>query len=285
MTAPMIAASPVANRPAANHPAASPPAVTARGLTKVYGDGEAVVTALDGVDLDLERGQLTAIMGPSGSGKSTALHLLAGLDRPTAGQVTVAGQDLSKLSSAQLTRLRRDQLGFVFQAFNLIPTLTAWENIILPLEIARAKRDAMWLRYLVGALGLGDRLKHRPAQLSGGQQQRVACARALATKPAVVFADEPTGNLDSKSSKAVLQFLHQSVDELGQTVVMVTHDPTAATYADRVVFLSDGRIAGEMANPTRDAVLAFLSELGAEDEQAESGHDLISQAIRAGQEA
>jgi putative ABC transport system ATP-binding protein len=235
------------------------PAVRARGLTKVYGAGEAAVHALRGVDLDIERAKLTAIMGPSGSGKSSLLHVMAALDRPSAGEVLLEGVALAGASARELTGLRRDRLGFVFQEFNLVPTLTAWENITLPLEIGRKARDLEWLDRLVDTLGLRDRLRHRPAQLSGGQCQRVACARALAARPAVVFADEPTGNLDSAAAQQILRFLRQAVDELGQTVVMVTHDPGAAAWADRVVFLADGAVAGERVKPTREDVLTFLA--------------------------
>jgi putative ABC transport system ATP-binding protein len=242
--------------------------VRVRGLTKVYGAGEAAVHALRGVDLDVGRGELTAIMGPSGSGKSTLLHVMAALDRPSAGEVDLEGIGLARATGRQLTALRRDRLGFVFQEFNLVPTLTAWENITLPLEIGHKAYDMVWLDHLVDTLGLRERLKHRPAQLSGGQSQRVACARALAARPAVVFADEPTGNLDSAAAHDVLAFLRRAVDELGQTVVMVTHDPGAAGWADRVVFLADGRIVGERTNPTREDVLAFLGGAGAEESRA-----------------
>ncbi len=237
------------------------PIATARGLVRTYGSGPTAVHALAGVDLDVERGRLTATMGPSGSGKSTLMHCLAGLDRPTAGTVVVDGEEVSSLSERKLTRLRRDRIGFVFQAFNLVPTLTALENITLPLDIARRPVDKAHLDAVVQAVGLADRLHHKPAELSGGQQQRVACARALVTRPAVVFADEPTGNLDSTSAHEVLSFLRRSVDELGQSVVMVTHDPTAASYADRVLFLADGRIVDELREPTPDAVLERLGAL------------------------
>ncbi|WP_250447319.1 ABC transporter ATP-binding protein, partial [Actinotalea sp. C106] len=236
---------------------------SARGLVKTYGKGEAAVRALDGVDVDFARGELTAIMGPSGSGKSTLMHCMAGLDTPTAGTVMVDGEDVGRMSQRRLTRLRRTRLGFVFQAFNLIPTLTAEENITLPLDIARGTLDRTWFDTVVDAVGLRDRLGHRPSELSGGQQQRVACARALVSRPAVVFADEPTGNLDSRSSGEVLGFLRRSVDELGQSVVMVTHDPTAASYAHRVLFLADGRLVGELEQPTTETVLDALRDLGA----------------------
>ncbi|QWC15804.1 ABC transporter ATP-binding protein [Cellulomonas dongxiuzhuiae] len=237
------------------------PIATARGLVRTYGSGPTAVHALAGVDLDVERGRLTATMGPSGSGKSTLMHCLAGLDRPTAGTVVVDGEEVSAMSERQLTRLRRDRIGFVFQAFNLVPTLTALENITLPFDIARRPVDRSHLDAVVQAVGLADRLHHKPGELSGGQQQRVACARALVTRPAVVFADEPTGNLDSASAHEVLSFLRHSVDELGQSVVMVTHDPTAASYADRVLFLADGRIVDELRDPTSDAVLERLGVL------------------------
>lgn len=234
---------------------------TARGLVKTYGTGEAAVRALDGVDVDFERGRMTAIMGPSGSGKSTLMHCMAGLDRVDAGQVEVDGEPVSRMNERELTKLRRTRLGFVFQAFNLVPTLTALENITLPLDIARKPVDRDLLDQVVEAVGLRDRLDHKPGQLSGGQQQRVACARALVTRPAVVFADEPTGNLDSTSSGEVLGFLRRSVEDLGQSVVMVTHDPTAASYAHRVLFLADGRLVAEVKDPTPDAVLATLSSI------------------------
>ncbi|WP_158370838.1 ABC transporter ATP-binding protein [Cellulosimicrobium cellulans] len=237
------------------------PIASARGLVKTYGTGEAAVRALDGVDVDFGRGELTAIMGPSGSGKSTLMHCMAGLDRGDAGTVVVDGLEVSAMNERKLTRLRRDHLGFVFQAFNLVPTLTALENITLPLDIARRPVDRAHLDAVVQAVGLADRLGHKPTELSGGQQQRVACARALVSRPSVVFADEPTGNLDSTSSGEVLGFLRRSVDDLGQSVVMVTHDPTAASYAHRVLFLADGRLVGELADPTPDSVLAALAAL------------------------
>ena len=224
-------------------------------LHKIYGTGEAQVRALDGVSIDFERGALTAIMGPSGSGKSTLMHCMAALDKPTTGKIVIDGVEVTGLRDKALTRLRRDRIGFVFQAYNLVPTLTARENITLPLDIAGRKVDKEWFETVVGTIGLADRLGHRPNQLSGGQQQRVACARALISRPAIVFADEPTGNLDSRTSAEVLGFLRRSVEEFGQTIVMVTHDPAAATYADRVVFLGDGHIVDELRNPTADQVL------------------------------
>jgi putative ABC transport system ATP-binding protein len=219
-----------------------PSIVTGTDLHRRYGEGAAAVDALAGVTVAFEQGRFSAIMGPSGSGKSTLMHILAGLDRPTAGSVQIDGIELTTLDDAELTRLRRDKLGFVFQFFNLIPVLTAEENILLPLSIAGRKPDAQWLERLVQTVELGDRLTHHPAELSGGQQQRVAVARALLSRPAVVFADEPTGNLDTKSSEDVLKLLRQAVDEFGQTVVMVTHDPEAAAHADRLVVLRDGRV-------------------------------------------
>lgn len=251
------------------------PIATARGLVRTYGSGPTAVHALAGVDLDVERGRLTATMGPSGSGKSTLMHCLAGLDRPTAGSVVVDGEEVSSLSERRLTRLRRDRIGFVFQAFNLVPTLTALENITLPLDIARRPVDRAHLEAVVEAVGLQDRLHHKPGELSGGQQQRVACARALVTRPAVVFADEPTGNLDSTSAHEVLSFLRRSVDELGQSVVMVTHDPTAASYADRVLFLADGRIVDELREPTAETV---LERLGALTRRGASSSDVAAPA-------
>ncbi|SCG68163.1 ABC transporter ATP-binding protein [Micromonospora inositola] len=236
-------------------------AVTARDLRKEYGAGQSRVVALDGVDLDFAAGRFTAIMGPSGSGKSTLMHCLAGLDRPTGGAVRIGEADLARLDDRRLTLLRRDRVGFVFQKFNLLPTLTAEENIVLPLAIAGRRPDPAWLRQVVAAVGLTDRLRHRPAELSGGQQQRVAVARALITRPWVVFADEPTGNLDSRSGAEVLRLLREAVDTLGQTVVMVTHDPVAAGHADRVVFLADGRLVHELIAPTAGQVLDALTRL------------------------
>ncbi|MCL1900483.1 MAG: ABC transporter ATP-binding protein [Promicromonosporaceae bacterium] len=237
------------------------PIASARGLVKVYGSGDTEVKALAGVDVDFQRGEFTAIMGPSGSGKSTLMHVLAGLDKPTAGTVSVDGIDVTSMSERKLTKLRRTRLGFVFQAFNLIPTLTALENITLPLDIAGVAPDQAHLDAVVAAVGLADRLDHRPAELSGGQQQRVACARALAGQPAVIFADEPTGNLDSTSAAEVLSFLRRSVDTLGQSIVMVTHDPVAASYANRALFLADGALVDEVVSPTPQKVFDTLSRL------------------------
>ncbi len=228
------------------------------GATKIYGSGDTEVTALDSVDVSFASGEFTAIMGPSGSGKSTLMHSLAGLDRLTSGQVFIGDTDLSGLNERDLTLLRRTEIGFVFQAFNLIPTLTAEENITLPLDLGRASRDEAWIDAVVNAVGLQQRLGHKPNELSGGQQQRVAVARALASRPAVVFADEPTGNLDSTTGAEILSFMRRAVNEYGQTTVMVTHDPVAASYADRVLFLADGRIVSELANPDADAILAHL---------------------------
>ena len=235
----------------------------ATDLTKIYGVGEAAVTALDGVSVEFARGSFTAIMGPSGSGKSTLMHCLAGLDRPTSGRVHLAGQDISALHDRALTRVRRDQVGFVFQAFNLLPTLTAEQNIVLPLELAGRRPDAGRLQHLIDSLALGDRLGHLPSQLSGGQQQRVAIARALVAEPAVLFADEPTGALDSRSSHRLLDYLRRTSRELGQTIVMVTHDPNAAAYADRALLLSDGRIVDDLPDPDAGTVLDAMKRLGA----------------------
>ena len=237
-------------------------AASAVDATKVYGKGATQVRALDGVTLDFPSGQFSAIMGPSGSGKSTLMHCVAGLDTLTSGQVRVGGIDLTRLDDKHLTLLRRDRIGFVFQAYNLVPTLTALENITLPATLAGRKPDKGWLDTVIETVGLGDRLAHRPSELSGGQQQRVAVARALAARPEIIFADEPTGNLDSHASAEILAFLRQAARELGQTVVMVTHDPVAASYAGRVVFLNDGRIVDELAEPTPERVLDHLKQLG-----------------------
>jgi putative ABC transport system ATP-binding protein len=238
-------------------------AVAARavGLSKVYGEGDAAVRALDNVSVDFERARYTAIMGPSGSGKSTLLHCMAGLDTPTSGQVFIGDVDLTMLSEKALTLLRRRSVGFVFQAYNLVPTLTAAENITLPLDIAGDDPDRAWFDVVVDAVGIRDRLTHRPAELSGGQQQRVAGARALVTRPEIVFADEPTGNLDSRSSHEILEFLRSAVKDHGQTIVMVTHDASAASFADRIVFLGDGRVVDEMLEPTTDRILDRLKSL------------------------
>ncbi|MFF8710058.1 ABC transporter ATP-binding protein [Streptomyces sp. NPDC015184] len=233
-------------------------------LSKVYSSGDTRVIALDQVSIAFREGEFTAIMGPSGCGKSTLMHCAAGLDSPTSGSVRIGTTELGGLGDRQLTQLRRDRIGFVFQAFNLLPTLTALENITLPMDIAGRRPDREWLDRVVSMVGLSGRLDHRPAQLSGGQQQRVAVARALASRPAIVFGDEPTGNLDSHAGAEILGFLRDSVRELGQTVVMVTHDPVAAGYADRVVFLSDGRLVEEMARPTPDRVLDLMKSLGAQ---------------------
>ncbi|MFJ9585459.1 ABC transporter ATP-binding protein [Streptomyces acidicola] len=238
-------------------------AARATDLSKVYGQGETQVVALDRVSVDFGQARFTAIMGPSGSGKSTLMHCVAGLDSFSSGSVRIGDTELGSLKDKQLTKLRRDKIGFIFQAFNLLPTLTALENITLPMDIAGRKPDKQWLDTVIRMVGLADRLTHRPSQLSGGQQQRVAVARALASKPDIIFGDEPTGNLDSRSGAEVLGFLRNSVRELGQTVVMVTHDPVAAAYADRVVFLADGRIVDEMHQPTADTVLDRMKRFDA----------------------
>ncbi len=242
----------------------SPTAAAARvaGASKIYGTGDAAVAALDDVTVSLGRAEFTAIMGPSGSGKSTLLHVLAGLDRPTSGQVYLGDTEITSLNDKTLTLLRRDRIGFIFQSFNLLPTMTAAENIVLPMRIAGRKPDESWVASIVETVGLTQRLGHRPSQLSGGQQQRVAAARALASRPQVVFADEPTGALDSSSGAELLAFLRRAVDDLGQTVVMVTHDANAAGYADRVIFLADGHIVDEMRAPTADRVLDYMKQLG-----------------------
>jgi putative ABC transport system ATP-binding protein len=239
------------------------PAAQAVDLRKTYGSGTSTLHALDGISVSFGRGRFTAVMGPSGSGKSTLMHCMSGLDRPTSGQALVAGQDIGRLDDAALTRLRRDRIGFVFQSFNLIPTLTAAENITLPADIAGTRVDRDWFDHLVRELGIGDRLTHRPAELSGGQQQRVACARAMLVRPELIFADEPTGNLDSTASGKMLEFLRHSVTDLGQSIVMVTHDPRAAAYADLVLFLADGRTVGRLDDPTADSVLDRMRTLGA----------------------
>ncbi|MFL6164046.1 MAG: ABC transporter ATP-binding protein [Jatrophihabitantaceae bacterium] len=241
--------------------AAATSAASATELTKVYGLGDTRVYALNDVSVEFAQAEFTAIMGPSGSGKSTLMHCLAGLDTPTSGSVRIGGTELTSLSDKRMTQLRRDRVGFVFQSFNLVPTLTALENITLPIDIAGRKPEQSWLDSVIDTLGLRDRLTHRPAELSGGQQQRVACARALASRPAIIFGDEPTGNLDSGSSGEVLAILRNSVTHLGQTVVIVTHDPRAAGYADRVVFLADGQIVDELRSPTADRVLDRMKHL------------------------
>ena len=239
------------------------PAARVVKLTKTYGTGPARVVALDEVDVELYRGEFTAIMGPSGSGKSTLMHCAAALDSATSGSVFIGDIDLSRLKDKELTRLRRDEIGFVFQSFNLVPTLTAEENILLPLSIAGRKPDRDWYDSVIETVGLGPRLEHRPNELSGGQQQRVAVARALASRPSIVFADEPTGNLDSRSGAEVLSLLRRSVDEFGQTIVMVTHDPVAAAYTDRVIFLADGKVVDELRRPDREQVLEHMTRMDA----------------------
>ena len=235
---------------------------SARNATKIYGEGETAVTALDDVTVDFERTRFTAIMGPSGSGQSTLMHCVAGLDSLTSGEVFIDGVALGSLDDKNLTVLRRERIGFVFQAYNLLPTLTAEENITLPIDLAGEKPDRAWVDEIVRTVGLGDRLKHRPSELSGGQQQRVAVARALSSRPAIIFADEPTGNLDSRASDEILGFMKRAVEELDQTIVMVTHEPLAAAYANRVLFLADGRIVDEMADPTAQKVLDRLKAFG-----------------------
>ena len=248
--------------PPPNDAPASSAVVTAREVVRRYGEGDTAVDALHGVSLDIDRGRLTAVMGPSGSGKSTLMHILAGLDRPTSGAVTVAGVDVTRLDDAALTKLRRDHIGFIFQFFNLLPMLTAAENIALPLKLAGQKPDPDWLAELVETVGLGNRLGHRPSELSGGQQQRVAVARALVSRPSVMFADEPTGNLDSTTSGEILSLLRDSVDTLGQTTVMVTHDAHAAAIADRVLFLADGDVVRDLGPSTAHEILETLEAVG-----------------------
>jgi putative ABC transport system ATP-binding protein len=238
-------------------------AARAVALTKTYGSGDATVTALDAVTVELYAGEFTAVMGPSGSGKSTLMHCFAALDDASSGEVYLGDTDLTRLGDKELTRLRRDEVGFVFQSFNLVPTLSAEENILLPLSIAGRRPDADWYATVIDTVGLSDRLSHRPNQLSGGQQQRVAVARALASRPSIVFADEPTGNLDSRSGAEVLTLLRRSVDEFGQTVVMVTHDPVAAAFTDRVLFLADGRVVDELREPDREVVLERMTRMDA----------------------
>jgi putative ABC transport system ATP-binding protein len=247
---------------------AAPPAARTAELTKLYGSGDTQVTALGGVSVDIQQGRFTAVMGPSGSGKSTFMHCLAGLDRPTSGEVWIGDTELSVLKDDALTTLRRDAVGFIFQAFNLIPTLTALENITLPLDIAKRKVDQDWLDMVVRTVGLADRLEHKPSQLSGGQQQRVAVARALVSKPKIVFGDEPTGNLDSRAGAEIMGFLRHSVDEYGQTIVLVTHDPSSASYADRVLFLADGLVVDEMHDPTAERVLERMTRFDASNRRS-----------------
>ena len=241
--------------------AAAPAVVPAQALRRRYGEGDTAVEALKGVDLSVARGELTAVMGPSGSGKSTLMHLLAGLDRPTAGTVTIDGTDITRLNDGELTKLRRSHVGFVFQFFNLLPMLNAEENVVLPLTIAGVKPDKAWLEELMSRVGLSDRRKHRPSELSGGQQQRVAVARALVSRPAVVFADEPTGNLDSKTGTEILELLSEAVEDFGQTLVMVTHDVRAATIADRIIYLADGQIAKVAGSSDAAEIIAAVEEV------------------------
>lgn len=236
-------------------------AARAIDLVKTYGHGEAKVTALDHIDIGFERNRFTAIMGPSGSGKSTLMHCMAALDSPTSGQTYIGDTELSELNEKQITTLRRDRLGFIFQAFNLVPTLTAAENITLPLDVAGRKVDSSWFQEVTTRLGLAERLSHRPSELSGGQQQRVACARALVARPEIIFGDEPTGNLDSNSSQEVLDILRTAVDQDDQTVVIVTHDPKAASYADRVLFLADGKVVHALESPSADDILSTMSRI------------------------
>jgi putative ABC transport system ATP-binding protein len=250
------------DHPTTDHVPARTVAARAVAATKAYGEGDSVVRALDAIDVEFDVGRFTAIMGPSGSGKSTLMHALAGLDELTAGQVFIGDVDLTTLNDKKLTQLRRDLLGFIFQAFNLVPTLTALENITLPMDLAGRKPDRAWLDLVVATVGLDDRLKHRPSELSGGQQQRVAVARALAGQPDIVFADEPTGNLDSRTGAEILAFMRGAVRDMGQTIVMVTHDPVAAGYSDRVVFLADGHIVDELVDPTATSVLDRMKNLG-----------------------
>ncbi|NND24218.1 MAG: ABC transporter ATP-binding protein [Acidimicrobiia bacterium] len=235
--------------------------IEANSLTKIYGEKETSVTALDDINIEFRENEFTAIMGPSGSGKSTLLHCLAGLDRPTSGKIFLKGNDIATLNDKELTKIRRDSFGFIFQAFNLIPTLTAQENITLPASIAGREPDMEWVKEVVETVDIADRLTHRPNELSGGQQQRVAAARAMATKPEVIFADEPSGNLDSKSSRELLTFMKSVVENLNQTIVMVTHDPYAASFAGRVVMLKDGRIASDLENPTQEEIVAEVTTL------------------------
>ena len=242
--------------------AREPVVVSAQGLTRRYGAGDTAVDALRGVSLDVAQGELVAVMGPSGSGKSTLMHILAGLDQPTEGEVVIDGKDITKLKDSELTKLRRKHIGFIFQFFNLLPMLTAEENIVLPLSIAGTKPDREWVDKVIGDVGLSDRRKHRPAELSGGQQQRVAIARAMVSRPTVMFADEPTGNLDSRTSGEILELLRRSVEDYGQTTVMVTHDAKAAAIADRVFFLADGEIVRRLGSASQAEILDALNEVG-----------------------
>ena len=244
-------------------PSANPIVASAQNVMKIYGSGETEVRALDGLNAEFRRGQFSAVMGPSGSGKSTLMHVMAGLDQATSGDVVVGGVDLATLSEKKLTLLRRDRIGFVFQAYNLVPTLSARENMVLPLELAGRKADKDWFEQVVSAVGLADRLDHRPNELSGGQQQRVAVARALVGQPDIIFADEPTGNLDSRTAHEILDFLRTAVRELNQTIVMVTHDPLGASYTDRAIFLEDGKVTSEMADPNADDIYSYMRSLGA----------------------
>jgi len=237
-------------------------AARAESASKIYGSGENEVKALDSVSVSFERGKFSAIMGPSGSGKSTLMHCIAGLDALTEGNVFIGDTDLSQLNDKEITKLRREKIGFIFQSFNLIPTLNAYENITLPLTLGKKSGDDAWIKQVIDTISLKDRLDHRPSELSGGQQQRVAVARALATQPEIIFADEPTGNLDSKSGSDILKFMRRAVTDLKQTIVMVTHDAVSASYADRIVFLADGHVAGEMFEPTPEKVLDYLKHLG-----------------------
>ena len=246
----------------ASQPAAGTVAARAEEVTKIYGSGEAAVRALNNITVEFATSHYTAIMGPSGSGKSTLLHCLAGLDTVTAGRIMLGEVDVSACSEKQLTVVRRDKIGFVFQSYNLIPTLNAIENITLPIALAGRKPDKQWLDQVIATVGLADRLNHRPSELSGGQQQRVAVARALASRPEVIFADEPTGNLDSKASAEILEFMRKAVTDLGQTIVMVTHDPVAAGYSDRVVFLADGKIVDELQDPTAETIIDRVKDIG-----------------------
>jgi putative ABC transport system ATP-binding protein len=248
--------------PTTTPPPATTAAARAINASKVYGKGDTAVRALDDVTIDFDAGRFSAIMGPSGSGKSTLMHCIAGLDTLTSGSVFIGDTDLSKLNDKALTVLRRDEVGFIFQAYNLVPTLSAEENILLPSSLGKQPIDRAWFDQVVQTVGLADRLRHRPSELSGGQQQRVAVARALASKPSIIFADEPTGNLDSRAGAEILSFMRRAVRELGQTIVMVTHDPVAASYASRVVFLNDGRIVDSMEDPTSERVLEFLKQYG-----------------------